>query len=162
MIELINNSNIALSNAMAIVNASNGIGWMGGRMCINKQYKGVAESIQYVSKGAVEKLAKAECKKHIFGYRPGSIFVTPAPNMNTEYIIHAVTMRLPGCKSHLRTIEQLVPKILELSEQLKVESVAIPLLGCGTGRLSEDKVCDIYYKYLMQSNIKYYIYKYSK
>lgn len=58
MIELINNSNIALSNAMAIVNASNGIGWMGGRMCINKQYKGVAESIQYVSKGAVEKTRK--------------------------------------------------------------------------------------------------------
>lgn len=62
MIELINNSNIALSNAKAIVNASNGIGWMGGQMCINEQHKGVAESIQYVSKGAVEKLAKAECK----------------------------------------------------------------------------------------------------
>lgn len=58
-----------LDDIEAIVNASNGIGYMGGRVCVKELHKGVAESIQYVTKGAVEKLAKKECKAHhIFGY----------------------------------------------------------------------------------------------
>ena len=36
----------------------NGIGYMVERVCVKELHKGVAESIQYVTKGAVEKLAK--------------------------------------------------------------------------------------------------------
>ncbi len=86
-----------LNDIEAIVNASNGIGYMGGRVCVKELHKGVAESIQYVTKGAVEKLAKKECKAHhIFGYAPGEVFVTDAPNVDrstyTNYEMGTTTM----------------------------------------------------------------------
>ena len=99
MMTIIYNEDISLSNANAIVNASNGWGYMGGQHCIDMQQRGVAESIQYVSQGAVEKLSRKICKKHPFGLNPGSIFITAAPNMKTDYIIHAVTMRTPGSRA---------------------------------------------------------------
>lgn len=159
MIKIIYNEDIALSNADIIVNASNGIGWMGGQACINKRHKGVAESIQYISKGEVEKLSKAACKGKIFGFAPGSIFVTDASNLNAKYIIHAVTMRFPGSKAHIKTIEKLVPKILKTVEYMHIETIAIPLLGCGTGRLPEREVFEIYEKYFEKSTKIFYVYK---
>lgn len=57
---------IALSKADAIVNACNGVGYMGGKSGIIKRRCGVAESIHYISHGTVEKLAKADCRKKEF------------------------------------------------------------------------------------------------
>lgn len=158
MITVVENKNIALSDANAIVNASNGWGYMGGQRCIDDQHSGVAESIQYISQGEVEKLSKQICRKRIFGLNPGSIFVTEAPNMKTNYIIHAVTMRSPGSKSHIKTIKTLVPKIIEVSERMKLQQVAIPLLGTGTGGLSHKDVYNIFKDLLTNSSIEFLLY----
>ena len=72
------NNDIALSTADAIVNASNGIGFMGGKSGLECRKKGVAESLHFISQGAIEPLAKTKCKKHgLFGYAPGNVFITP-------------------------------------------------------------------------------------
>ena len=46
----------------AIVNASNGFGYMGGKRCVKELHRGVAESIQFASQGAVERLARAKLR----------------------------------------------------------------------------------------------------
>lgn len=67
-------------------------------------------------------------------------------------------MRFPGSKCKIKTIEKLVSKILTISEQNNFESVAIPLLGTGTGRLNLDDVLEVYTEYFKNSNIKFYVY----
>lgn len=159
MIVFEKNKDIALSQADAIVNASNGIGYMGGQKGIESRKKGVAESLHYISKGAIEPLAKSECKKHSrFGYASGNIFITPAPNLHCKYIIHAVTMRLPGSKSKIKIIPKLLQAIIRYSEENHFDSVAIPLLGTGTGRLRYDDVIAVYKNHLTNSKIKFYVY----
>lgn len=159
MITIKRNEDIALSNADAIVNASNGLGYMGGQWAIQARRKGVAESIQYISSGEVEKLSREQCRKHgVFGYRPGNVFVTAAPKLQAKFIIHAVTMRLPGSKSKLNYIEQLLPKIVALAENMNLKTVAIPLLGCGTGRLSAEIVYSLFETQLINSRINFIVY----
>lgn len=66
MLTIIYDRDIALSNVSVIVNASNGWGYMGGQRCIDMRQHGVAESIQYVSQGAVEKLSRKVCKNTLW------------------------------------------------------------------------------------------------
>ena len=56
MIQYIHNEDIAYADVNIIINASNGIGWMGGTEGIERKLKGVAESIHFASKGEVEKI----------------------------------------------------------------------------------------------------------
>ena len=129
----------------AIVNASNGIGFMGGILGTMIRFSGVAESLHYLSGGKIEKAAKKACWKHsLLGFAPGSVFVTPAFGLNCEYILHAVTMRLPGTLSSLRTVRALLPKILEQARAMNLTSLAIPLLGTGTGHVSKERVLALY------------------
>lgn len=159
MLTFVKGKDIALSSADAIVNAANGIGHMGGKSGVFTRGHGVAESIHFISQGSVEKLAKTECRKQgILGYAPGEVFITSAPNLNCKYVIHAVTMRFPGSKSRIKTIKRLLPKIIMLAEQNDIKSVAIPLLGTGTGRLSMSEVLHIYKEILPKSKIHFMAY----
>lgn len=159
MICIIKNEDIALADTTAIVNASNGQGFMGGKKGVVHRRCGVAESLHYESKGAIEPLAKAKCKKHsLFGYGAGKVFVTQAPNLKCDYIIHAITMRFPASKAKIKNIKKLLPEIVHISEKLNCKSVAIPLLGTGTGRLNRTEVLDMYSDYLKQSKVMFYIY----
>lgn len=129
----------------AIVNASNGIGYMGGKTGVRKRLAGVAESIHYLSGGRIEEDAKKICKGHSpFGFAPGNVFVTDASGLQCRYIIHAVTMRLPGSRSSIAIVESLMPKILEQARNLGIKSLAIPLLGTGTGHVNENRVMQLY------------------
>lgn len=159
LIILKSGEDIALSSADAIVNASNGVGYMGGKSGIRKRKRGVAESLHYVSKGEIEKLAREKCQEHsVFGYAPGSIFITPAPNLSAQSIIHAVTMRFPGSMSKLKTIKVLVEKIIQVAESNNYETVAVPMLGTGTGKLDSLKVMKIYEQYFNESKIIFQVY----
>lgn len=130
----------------AIVNASNGIGYMGGKAGLRKRLPGVAESIHYITKGQVEEEAKAVTRSiSALGVAPGNVFVTSAPGLKCSHIIHAVTMRLPGTLSRMGTVVELLPKILEQARQLGAATIAIPLLGTGTGHLSQEKVLELYH-----------------
>lgn len=136
-----------------IVNASNGIGYMGGILGRLISFRGVAESIHYKTKGVVEKEAKTICKNKRF--KPGEIFVTGAGNLNAKYVIHAVTMYYPGMKTNIDVIKILLPRIIEEARKLKVSSIVIPLLGTGTGRVDKQKVLQLYEDYFKDiSDIK--------
>ncbi len=130
----------------AIVNASNGIGFMGGKKGIKRRLAGVAESIHYLSRGQIELAAKKVCRAYsFFGFGPGNVFVTPAFELECKYIIHAVTMRFPGTRSSLGTVKKLLPKILEQARNLGAKSIALPLLGAGTGHVCEKKLMALYH-----------------
>lgn len=138
------NNDIAKIKADAIINASNGIGYMGGFIGRYIKLNGVAESLHYASNGFIEKAAKKQCSLN--SYNPGDIFVTTADKLNTKYIIHAVTMKKPGSKSDINIVKTLLPKIIEKACDLNVKSIAIPLLGTGTGKVNKNNVLDIYKK----------------
>ena len=129
-----------------LVNASNGIGYMGGKAGIRKRLPGVAESIHYLTAGQVEAEAKAVTRSiSPLGVAPGNVFVTAAPGLKCRHIIHAVTMRLPGTLSRMSTVVELLPRILQQARQLGASTIAIPLLGTGTGHLSQEKVLELYH-----------------
>lgn len=159
MIKEVFNEDIALSTADVIVNASNGFGYMGGNAGLREKKKGVAESIHFHSTGLVEALALGACQaKGRLGYSPGSVFVTAAPGMNCKYIIHAVTMWLPGSRARLKTIRKLAPKIVMKAKAMGAKTVAVPLLGTGTGRLDETEVYNIFYQAFERSSIEFWVY----
>lgn len=92
-----------------------------------------------------------------FGYSPGTVFVTDAPNLECKKIIHAVTMRTPGSKAKIKKIKVLIPKIVAVAENLNINSVAIPLLGCGTGGLDRKTVQNLLAHNLISDKVTFYI-----
>lgn len=160
MIKDVFNEDIAFSEADVVVNASNGFGYMGGNSGVIARKLGVAESLHFVSGGLVEALAMGACQaKGKLGYAPGSIFITAAPGLRCKYVIHAVTMRLPGSKARLRTIKKLVPKIAEKALEMGAKTVAVPMLGAGTGKLEEEDVYDIFRQVFDGLPIEFLIYR---
>lgn len=149
-------TDIAEVRADIIVNAANGIGFMGG--CIGKKVKfsGVAESLHYATQGQIEKIAKQKARKVkwipgiLWGHRAGEVYVTGSANLNAKWVIHAVTMRYPGMPARMSVIEKLIPLILEEARKLGAKSIAVPLLGTGTGGLNKEKVLTLYEKYFEQ------------
>ncbi|MCM3032876.1 macro domain-containing protein [Niallia sp. MER 6] len=133
--------NIANVKADVIVNASNGIGYMGGLIGRFIKLKGVAESIHYVDH-SIEKEAKRICRKNLI--KPGDVFVTNSGQLPCNYIFHAVTMFLPGTWSSIKSIETCILNIIKLGEEYKVETIAIPYLGCGTGSLKKEQLNNLY------------------
>lgn len=152
------NCDITKTKADIIVNASNGIGYMGGLTGIHTKLKGVAESIHFETKGVVEKEAKIACRKSNFlprylcGHKAGEIFVTGAGRLDSKFIIHAVTMRYPGMITNINVVKELLPKIISKTHELNGKTIEIPLLGTGTGRLSKDDVLNLYIEFF--SNIE--------
>lgn len=140
------NSDICDVHCDAIVNAANGVGYMGGLIGIFVKRKGVAENIHYITKGKVSKDAKKYCitKRTPFGLKACEVFVTNAYELPCKYIIHAVTMHYPGTKSNLITIDTLIDRIIDTARKNKFKSIAIPLLGTGTGGLDKNEVRSLY------------------
>lgn len=136
--------------ADVIVNAANGIGFMGGILGRYIPLRGVAESINFATKGKVEKEAKKAAKKHrwlpriLCGHHAGEVYVTGAGGLPSSWIIHAVTMRYPGMRSDIHIIEILLGKIIEKARKLNAKTLAIPLLGSGTGGIHPKEVFNLY------------------
>lgn len=129
-----------------VVNAANGIGWMGGFLTRHWKFQGVAESINYASCGEVEK----EVHRHGRIHLPGDVFFTDGCGIGRIGIIHAVTMLIPGWWTTEKTVRALLPAIADLAEELGASSVAMPFLGCGTGRLKKDRVRKIYEEFFAE------------
>lgn len=134
-----------------IVNASNAIGYMGGGRGIETKLPGVAEAIHYKTKGVVEKEARKMCRKiswlssSIYSkYQVGDVFITGNGGLKCKYIFHAVTMFLPGSKSQLEMIDILVHRIILKARMIGIRSIALPLLGTGTGGLDRQEVLNVY------------------
>lgn len=140
---------IALAQEDVIVNAANGCGYMGGKRSRKKICSGVAEHINYYSRGRVEREASKAARKNTYisswlcGHDAGTFFVTGSGGLGCKKIVHAVTMRYPGSRSSIQAVEQVVEKVFEYCYNSGFTSVAIPCLGCGTGGLNKDNVIDI-------------------
>ncbi len=136
---------ICKSDCDIIVNAANGIGFMGGMIGWFIKFSGVSENINYETKGKVEREARKKCLKHyLIGYMPGSIYCTSGYNLKCKCIIHAVTMWFPGTFSTMAIIKKLLPKIIAEAKKRNLNSIAMPLLGTGVGHLSKSKVMELY------------------
>lgn len=138
-----------------IVNASNGIGYMGGTIGKHKKLIGVAEAIHFKTQGEVEKEAIAKCRKSRFiprritgGFKAGSVFTTKAGSLSAKYILHAVTMPFPGMKTDIGVVKELLPEIFRVARELEAKTIAIPLLGTGTGGVNKQDVLELYKEYL--------------
>lgn len=134
--------------ADVIVNASNGIGYMGGFLGRWIKLKGVAESIHYLDSN-IEVAAKKLCRTRKI--REGDVFLTEAGKLKCKYIFHAVTMEKPGRDSSLEIVEKCIKKVLSLAEDYQFKTIAIPYLGCGTGRVDKRKVRELY-EYHLQNH----------
>lgn len=105
----------------AIVNAANNKLLMGG---------GVAGAIK--RKGGQEIEDEAVKKGPI---RIGEAIETRAGKLKAKYVIHAATMGL-DFETDEEKIRKSCRASLELAHKLKIESIAFPALGCGTGGFS--------------------------
>ena len=108
---------IAEADTDVIVNAANGCGWMGGKRCRNELRRGVAEHLNFYTKGALEEEAVRAARRSpripaLFrGQEPGGFFTTPPCGLHCKEVIHAVTMRYPGHRSRLENIRSVLSKI---------------------------------------------------
>jgi len=142
--------NVLDIEAELLINAANGKGWMGGVIGRFVRLKGVAESIHYVDP-SIERLAKKEAKR--LQVKCGDVFLTDSGKLGfPKGILHAVTMDRPGQISNLNIIESCLKNILKFCSEKNINTVAIPLLGTGTGKLQKFDVLDLYQDMLKSSN----------
>ncbi|MCM3603110.1 macro domain-containing protein [Robertmurraya korlensis] len=133
-----------------LVNAANGRGWMGGILGRFIKLNGVAESIHYADP-SIEKITKALFRRN--KARSGDVIHTTSGKLfYPEGILHAVTMNWPGTKSSIDTVNQCLDNILVYCNENNIETVVIPLLGTGTGRLNKNTVLALYKEKLQKSN----------
>lgn len=102
----------------AIVNAANNKLVMGG---------GVAGAIRKKGGKAIEDEAVRKGPIEI-----GEAVFTSAGNLNARYVIHAATMGMDFETDEVK-IRNSCKSSLKVAESLKVNSIAFPALGCGTG-----------------------------
>lgn len=152
--------NIIDTKSELLINASNGKGWMGGILGRFILLKGVAESIHFADP-SIEKLAKKQVYKSKVNC--GNYFITTSGKLDfPKGILHAVTMEKPGQLSSLAIIEKCLKNILEYCNKNNINTVTIPLLGTGTGKVDTDEVLLLYEKLLYSSNTTFYIVHYKK
>jgi O-acetyl-ADP-ribose deacetylase len=109
---------IVQANTEAIVNAANNEFWMGS---------GVAGAIKRAGGEVVEQEAMAKGP-----VMPGEAVSTTAGKLRFKYVIHGAVMG-----QDLRTTDKLIRKTtiacLNIAENLRLESVALPAFGTGVG-----------------------------
>ena len=105
-------------NADAIVNAANNKGLMGG---------GVAGAIKKKGGKVIEEEAVKKCP-----INTGEAIFTSAGSLKAKYVIHASTMGMDFKTDEVK-IRNSCRNSLKVADELKVESIVFPALGCGTG-----------------------------
>ncbi len=105
----------------AIVNPANSEGEMGG---------GVAGAIKKAGGKAIEGEAMELAPIPI-----GKAVVTTSGKLKCQYVIHAPTMEVPVQRTSVEKIFKAVQAALQMAAELEIESLAIPGMGTGTGRV---------------------------
>jgi O-acetyl-ADP-ribose deacetylase (regulator of RNase III) len=104
---------------------------------------GVSQDLNRESGGVL----RDEVRKHQLPVPLGSVVVTGAGQLHSKYVFHATTIDFLTKPSSASLIAQLVRQILEIGSALRLEHVAMPLLGGGRARLPQSEV----FKYLVNS-----------
>ncbi|VXD10423.1 type II toxin-antitoxin system antitoxin DNA ADP-ribosyl glycohydrolase DarG [Planktothrix paucivesiculata] len=117
--------NLLTANTEALVNTVNCVGVMG---------KGIA--LQF-KQGFPENFLQYKRACNVKQVQPGKLFTFATGNLfNPKYIINFPTKLHWREKSKLEYIEVGLKALIEEIKQLKIQSVAIPPLGCGNGGLN--------------------------
>ncbi|MEW6727040.1 MAG: macro domain-containing protein [Bacillota bacterium] len=124
--------------ADAIVNAANGLGPMGG---------GVAGALRRAGGQEIEEEAVRVCRE--LDPEPGDVYVTSAGRLKARWLLHAVTMKRPAEPSSLEIVRRCLRNVLETARVLGVQSLVLPALGTGVGRVPRPSVALIFYELLV-------------
>ncbi len=127
---IVQNGDVFKSGAEAIVNPVNIKGKIGGGLAKVFMRRFPENHRQYVS----------ACKKG--DLTMGKVLVTEGGGAS-KYIINFPTVREPGASAHLLDIESGMDALIDAVIERQIQSVAIPALGAGAGRLSFDDVRDV-------------------
>ncbi|WPQ64584.1 macro domain-containing protein [Chitinophaga sancti] len=129
--------NLLDSNTQALVNTVNTVGVMGKGIAL--QFK---EAFPHNFKIYVE-----DCKKGLL--KPGKLLVVKENTLHGEKVIINFPTKVEWYqKSKYEYIEEGLKDLVKVIRDYKIESIAIPPLGCGNGGLKWDKVKQIIIQYL--------------
>jgi O-acetyl-ADP-ribose deacetylase (regulator of RNase III) len=141
--------NLLDANTQALVNTVNTVGVMG---------KGIA--LQFKAKFPVNfKAYAAACKKG--EVKIGKMLVVKERDLNGEkLIVNFPTKTEWYKKSHYDFIEEGLIDLIKVITEYKINSVAIPPLGCGNGGLKWEKVKVLMEKYLgVLTDVEIHVYE---
>lgn len=130
MIEIeIQKGDITKVKADAIVNPSNGFGYMGG---------GSAMAIKKAAGKEVEEEAVSKAPLEI-----GRAILTKAGKLPYKAIIHSATMESPAQMAEGYNIQMALRSALHVADDNKFKSIALPGLGTGVGQFPKDKSAEL-------------------
>jgi O-acetyl-ADP-ribose deacetylase (regulator of RNase III) len=116
--------NLLEEDAQALVNAVNCVGVMG---------KGIALQFKQAFPENFQQYKKACDAKEV---QPGRMFTVPTGKLfNPKYIINFPTKRHWREKSKIEYVQTGLKALVAEVQQLGINSIAIPALGCGNGGL---------------------------
>ena len=133
--------NILEENVDAIVNPANTNLNMGG---------GLAKKIKNKFGEEIEKNAMKKGNINI-----GDVIYTTGGKSKFRYIIHSATVD-KDFKTNYEVIKVCMKNIFNLCNDLKIKSISIPALGCGTGKLDSFNVAQI----MIEETLKYFSQKF--
>lgn len=135
--------NLFLSNCQVIINTVNTDGYMGAGIAKAFKERFPCNNKEYLEACRSKKLTT------------GKLLVTEEENV---IIINFPTKKSYKHPSKMEYIEEGLEELVKLIEEKNYESIAMPLLGCGHGKLDEKKVIELIYKKLDRVNTKVLIF----
>jgi O-acetyl-ADP-ribose deacetylase (regulator of RNase III) len=103
---------------------------------------GSAKSIRLIGGAGVEREAMA-----LAPHRLGSIFVTGSGRLqqlnNVSFIFHAVVSNMLGEPPRRDLVPRLIGDLLEMAEQRRVRSIAVPVIGAAVEASEEERAAAI-------------------
>jgi len=138
---IIEKADLTKQEVDAIVNPANSLGYMGG---------GVAGAIKHAAGQVVEKEAVRQAPIPV-----GKAIFTTAGKLKAKFVIHAPTMEKPAQKISAENIKKALKAALELADNMKLKSIAIPGLGTGVGGVSWEEAANVFAEVLKKFTPKY-------
>ena len=141
--------NLLAASDEALVNTVNTVGVMG---------KGIA--LQFKDRYPYNfQVYQQACKEGSIS--PGKLLVTRDSNLSTDskWIINFPTKKDWKHRSKYEYIEEGLKDLVQIIDQYRIRSIAIPPLGCGNGGLDWSKVKELMEKYLGELNVDIHIYQ---
>ena len=141
-------ANMFESGAEALINTVNCVGVMGGGIAY--QFK-MRYPLMYQD-------YRAKCELKLL--KPGGVYVyaLDEDKYTPRFIFNVATKDNPRNPSEYVWVEEACMNLRKLVEYRKIESVALPALGCGLGGLDFKKVLPFYENFLGPSKCEFEVY----
>lgn len=106
-------------------------------------------------------------RKEIGYIEPGTAAITPAYNLDAEYVIHAATpVWIDGLHGELKTLRNTYNMCLDLAVKNKCDSIAFPLLASGNHGFPKNKAIQVaisaFSEFLMEYEMQIYLVVFSR